>query len=150
MPTQRDPTWQMRTGCLLAGARALQLTREMQRDFGIGHVRSGFDGVDCLAAHAHAARQAGRAYAPSLASLGQPVPDARLHHDFLTIVSLRLEECRYEYRHGRRDARSTLETELHDAFEIAGIARAAYAWKEVSCKNVKSSLPRRISPLAES
>src|ERR1019366_4045389 len=86
-----------------------------------------FDAVDCLAAHAHAARQAGRAYAPSLASLGQPVPDARLHHDFLTIVSLRLEECRYEYRHGRRDTRSTLGGDQ----EMAGAGPHASQWERL-------------------
>src|SRR5207245_1878510 len=62
--------------------RHLELARKIQRDFRIGNVRPAFDRVYRLAAHGNSTRQVGRAHAPALSNLGQPVLDARLHDDY--------------------------------------------------------------------
>ncbi len=46
----------------------LQFACEVERHLGVGDVSTGFDGVDGLAAHAHAQRQVGRAHAPALSN----------------------------------------------------------------------------------
>ena len=63
--------------------RHLQLAGEIQRHFGIGNVRPGFDRVDRLAAHVYALRQIRGAKASAFTNLGQPILNARLHNNYL-------------------------------------------------------------------
>ena len=77
--------------------RHLQLAREVQRNFGIGNVRPGFDRVDRLAADAHAAGQIGGAHASALSNLRQPVLDACLHDAFTPARERLRASCIHDY-----------------------------------------------------
>ena len=97
--------------------RHLQLAREIQRNFGIGNVRPGFDRVDRLAAHVYAARQVGRAHASGSFESRPAGSSTRVFTMAISTLSLSVIWAMAALSPG-------LEMDLAHEFEHAGIARA--------------------------